>query len=106
MAAADYICLPSYREGFSITMIEASGVGIPAIGSRIPGVMDTIKDGETGILVEPGNTAELREAMSRLTKDGGLRRQLGRSARLNVEADFSAVEVVRSYIEMFRSKLQ
>jgi glycosyltransferase involved in cell wall biosynthesis len=105
MVAADYICLPSYREGFSITIIEAAGAGIPAIGSRIPGVMDTIQDGGTGILVEAGNTSELRDAISRLTKDAELRRHLGRAARLNVEANFSGPEVVRKYIEMFRSGL-
>lgn len=105
MAAADYICLPSYREGFGMVIVEAAGVGIPAIGTKISGVSDAIQDGKTGILVEAGNVPELHNAMRRLTEDAVLRQQLGLSARRNVEENFSSFEVVSGYVEMFRSLL-
>ena len=50
MAAADVFCLPSYREGFGSTIIEAACVGIPAIGSRVYGITDAIDEDVTGLL--------------------------------------------------------
>jgi glycosyltransferase involved in cell wall biosynthesis len=105
MAAADFFCLPSYREGFSVAVIEAAAVGIPTIGSHIPGIADTIEDGKTGLLVEPKNITELQAAMLRLVEDAPLRHQLGRAARQNVLENFKSSEVVGRYVDLFRSLL-
>lgn len=105
MAAADFFCLPSYREGFSIAVIEAAAVGIPTIGSNIPGVADTIEDGKTGLLVEPKNIPELQAAILRLAEDASLRHQLGLAARQNVLNNFESTEVVGRYVDLFRSLL-
>ncbi len=50
MAGADIFILPSHREGFGSTVIEAAATGIPAIASRIYGLTDAVQDGETGYL--------------------------------------------------------
>jgi glycosyltransferase involved in cell wall biosynthesis len=105
MAAADFICLPSYREGFGMVLIEAAAVGIPAIGSKIPGISDAILEGKTGLLVEPKNVNALQSALLQLIDDSDLRQQLGLAARQNVLNNFESAEVVSRYVDLFRSLL-
>ena len=66
LAASDFLCLPSHREGFGMVVLEAAGACLPSIGSRIYGLTDAIVDGKTGLLVEKGNVSELSKAMERL----------------------------------------
>ncbi len=79
--ASDIYCLPSYREGFGSTIIEAAACGIPAIGSNIYGITDAIVDGETGVLVEKGNVDKLASAMLSLANNPSLRNKMGKSAK-------------------------
>ena len=79
--ASDIYCLPSYREGFGSTIIEAAACGIPAIGSNIYGITDAIIDGETGVLVEKGNVDALASAMLSLANDPSRREKMGKSAK-------------------------
>jgi glycosyltransferase involved in cell wall biosynthesis len=103
LAAADVLCLPSYREGFGSTIIEAAACGVPAIGSRIYGITDAIDDGVTGLLIEPRDIAALAESMNRLAREAPLRRNLGERAREKALRDFSAAaitaELTRYYAE-------
>jgi glycosyltransferase involved in cell wall biosynthesis len=68
-------------EGLGITTIEAMASGLACVGSRVGGIPETIKEGETGLLVSPGNEAELADAVGRLIDDGELRKQFGEAAR-------------------------
>ncbi len=67
-AAIDVLILPSYREGFGNVVIEAAAVGTPAIVSRIPGPIDAIEIGKTGLVVEPQNVKDLTEKMKQIKK--------------------------------------
>lgn len=89
-SAADIFCLPSHREGFGTVVLEAAACGLPTIGTRIPGLVDAIVDGETGILVELKNTEKLSEAILDLANDGQKRKRLGENAKKRVRADFDA----------------
>ncbi|MFA6922445.1 MAG: glycosyltransferase, partial [Gallionella sp.] len=89
MAAADILCLPSYREGFGSVVIESAAVGIPAVASRIYGITDAIIDHVTGILHEPGNSQEICQAMFRLAHDEPFRCKMGAAARERVIHEFS-----------------
>lgn len=84
MAAADIYCLPSYREGFGLVLVEAGAVGLPVVASRIYGITDAIVDGETGLLHEPGNIGELVAKIDILASDPQLRRHLGENGRQRV----------------------
>jgi glycosyltransferase involved in cell wall biosynthesis len=105
MVASDFICLPSYREGFGMVIIEAGALGIPAIGSRIYGISDAIIDGKTGELVEVGNVKSLYQAICRFADDKELRFRLGAAAKAYVLHNFSCDDVVGRYQGYFKNIL-
>lgn len=104
-AAADVCCLPSYREGFGTTIIEAAAAGIPAIGSRIYGITDAIVEGETGLLFDAGEVQQLARSMRTLAADAGLRARLGQQARQRAQRDFSSAVVTAALLEYYATLL-
>ncbi len=104
-AAADVFCLPSYREGFGTTIIEAAAAGVPAIGSRIYGITDAIVEGETGLMFEPGNVQQLAQSMRTLAGDASLRRRMGQKARERAVRDFSSTVVTAALLEYYEKLL-
>jgi glycosyltransferase involved in cell wall biosynthesis len=105
MAAADALCLPSYREGFGSVLINAAAVGIPAIASRIYGSEEAVQEGVTGLLHEVGNAVELAEKMTLLYRDPALRERLGASGRARVERDFSEAKVTAAVLDFYEGLL-
>lgn len=105
MAASDVICLPSYREGFGMVLIEAAAIGIPAIASKIYGVSDAVQDGNTGILFPPGNIEELRLAMYKLHSDPVFRNKLGDNARRRVESTFSIKKLTSAWVNFYKENV-
>jgi glycosyltransferase involved in cell wall biosynthesis len=101
IAASDVACMPSYREGFGAAIIEAAAAGLPAIGTRIYGVVDAIEENETGVLFEAGNVAQLAEAMRRLAVDGALRASLSTAARERALREFSTATVTRAMVDFY-----
>ncbi len=88
-AAADVLCLPSYREGFGSVIIEAGACGVPAVSTRIYGVIDAVVENETGLLCNPGNVDELTYSLTRILEDDALRQRLASAARRRAVAEFS-----------------
>lgn len=102
MAASDIFLLPSHREGFGATVIEAAACGVPTIGTAIYGLTDAIADGESGLLVPVRDAAALTAALVTLSTDHQLRRTLGVQARRRVERCFAETRLVaalRAYYE-------
>lgn len=106
MAAADVFCLPSYREGFPVVIIEAAAVGLPAIASRIYGITDAVDDGVTGVLHPPGSIREIAAAMVRLASDERERRAMGVAARARAGARFSQARVTEALATFYRMRLE
>jgi glycosyltransferase involved in cell wall biosynthesis len=105
IAAADVLCLPSYREGFGSVVIEAAAAGLPAVGSRIYGVQDAIVDGKTGLLFEAGNVDDLASKLRQLMGDAALRQHMGLAARERALAEFSEDRLVRLLEARYREIL-
>jgi glycosyltransferase involved in cell wall biosynthesis len=74
-------CLPSYKEGFGLTVPEAALCETPTVGYDVPGLCDAIEDRKTGLLVPYGRLDALTEALASLLVDEALRRQMGQAAR-------------------------
>jgi glycosyltransferase involved in cell wall biosynthesis len=106
MAAFDVFVLPSHREGFGNVLIEASAMGIPVISSDITGCRDAVLDGQTGILVYPGDPIALAAAMDTLVGNSDLRRRLGEQGAAWVRRDFDRRVVWNNLIEVYDEMLK
>jgi len=84
---ADIHVFPSTKraEAFGMVALEAAASGIPSIASDLPGVRTVVRDGDTGLLVPPGNIERLSEAISLLLEQVDLRERFGLSARINAQ---------------------
>ena len=76
-----FVCMPSRYEGWGIVAVEAAAAGKAVVGTRISGLRDAVRDGETGILVEAGDVEGLVRGMRMLLGDSQQRRRLGEKGR-------------------------
>ena len=106
MAAADFICLPSHREGFGMVVVEAAAAGIPAIGSRVTGVVDAMVENVTGLQFPVKDIDQISQAMVRMTDDADLRHSLGQAARTRVAQLFEQGAVVQRYVQFLLGVLK
>ena len=105
MAIADVLCLPSYREGFGTVVIEAAAMGIPTIGTNIPGLADAVWHGKTGVLVAVRDVSALAKALSELLENKELCVEMGRAARERVELLFDSRSVNEHVVAEYRKLL-
>ncbi len=94
MMSADIYCLPSYREGFGMTIIEAAACGVPTIASRIYGITDAVSEGKTGFLFPAGDVDALTKNLLKLVVKKDLRQQMGDSACHRANKLFSSEEII------------
>jgi len=105
--AADLFVLASRRhdllvEGFGIACVEASACGLAVIGSRSGGIPEAIREGETGLLVDPDDPAAVAAAVVTVLEDDALRRRLGAAGRAAVEGYYNWDRVTADLIRIDR----
>jgi glycosyltransferase involved in cell wall biosynthesis len=74
------LLVPGIREGWGLNIIEANALGVPCVGYSVPGLKDSIRNGETGVLVESGNIESLADATVSLLEDQTRRQTLSLNA--------------------------
>lgn len=99
--ALDLFVLPSYREGFSRSAMEAAACGLPMVLSDIRGCREIGTHGEHLLLAPPGDPAALTAAVDRLLTDPGLRGRLGDAARRRARREFDQRAVARFSVETY-----
>lgn len=87
-AAMDLFVMPSYREGFGLTNVEAAAMQLPVVSTLIPGCIDSVMDGFTGTLVPVHSTPALITAIERYLNNPELGREHGVAGRKRVLRDF------------------
>ena len=105
-AAAELLVLPSVdrSEGFGLVLLEANASGRPVVASRVGGIVEVVRDGHNGLLVEPLDAEGMAEAILLLLEDDELRREMGKKGRIWAERhDWSLVarELERVYMEAY-----
>jgi colanic acid/amylovoran biosynthesis glycosyltransferase len=99
---ADVFAMPSFAEGIPVVLMEAMATGLPVVTTRITGIPELVDDGESGHLVSPGRTDELREALERvLAASPDERAAMGRAGRARVEAEFAIDAVAQQLLALF-----
>ena len=91
------LMVPGLREGWGLNVIEANALGVPCVAYDVPGLRDSVKDGETGLLVESGNIQSLAEGVINLLEDPSLRQKLSLNA-LNYAKGFNWDKTANEFI--------
>lgn len=92
--AMDVFVQPSLSEAFSQVLVEAMGVALPVVATRVGGAEEVITNEENGILIDPGKPSEIADAVLRVLGDDVLREKIKINARASAEARFGADAMV------------
>ena len=102
---ADVFCLPSYREGFGTSVIEASLLELPIICSDTYGLMETIVENQTGLRHKTRDVASILAQMEQMT-DLNSRKRMGENGRQYVLQNFSAEKISTAWLGFYKGLLQ
>jgi glycosyltransferase involved in cell wall biosynthesis len=105
LASAHIVVLPSYREGFPKVLLEAAACARPIVATDVPGCREIVQHGVNGLLVPPRDAKALAEAIATLVQDRAMRLRMGTCGREIVKREFSAEQVARETLEVYRELL-
>jgi glycosyltransferase involved in cell wall biosynthesis len=103
IAGAAVLCLPSHAEGLPLVVLEAMAQGRPVVATAVDGTPELVVDGETGILVRPGDVEGLARALERVLADPDEAARLGAAGRERALEQFSAEEAARKVLTLAES---
>lgn len=105
-AACDQMLAPSYREALSLSLIEAAAMSLPLIASRVGGIPEVVEDGLNGLLIPPGDSRALADAINSLQENPERRSQMAIAARERFLKLFSLEQMCKSVDAAYREVLE
>ena len=105
LQAGDVFVLPTWREGFGSSVIEAQALALPVITSDAYGVVDASVPGETGMRCKVNDPEGLRQCMKYYYDNPEIRRQHGLNGRKRIEEKFDNKVVTQAWVEFYRKML-
>lgn len=102
--AADIFVFPSFREGLSLSVMEAMASGLPCVASKIRGNTDLLANGEGGFLCDPQNASEFAEKLNLLAANAALREKMGRTNQITIQK-FSTETVIKEMQSIYAAEL-
>jgi glycosyltransferase involved in cell wall biosynthesis len=103
--AADVFCLPSFAEGIPVVLMEAMATELPVVANHITGIPELVEHEVSGLLLRPGRSDLMVDALERLARDADLRARLGRAGREKVRREFESRSVGVELAELFAQEL-
>ncbi|WAW10590.1 glycosyltransferase [Oxalobacter vibrioformis] len=105
LPAFDVYAAPSRREAFSLSLVEAGAASLPVVGMQVGGIPEGVLNGETGILVPPGDISAFADAIQRLAFDKALSAKLGTQARQRYKKEFTVEHMLEQTERVYKKLL-
>ncbi|WP_187271615.1 glycosyltransferase family 4 protein [Massilia arenae] len=99
--AATVFVLPSHAEGLPMSLLEAMAHGVPVVATAVGGIPEAVRDGVEGVLIAPGDTAALADAVLGLLADPDARTRLGAAGRERVRTEFSSTRMIATLEDLY-----
>jgi glycosyltransferase involved in cell wall biosynthesis len=103
LAQSHIVCLPSYREGLPLSLIEAASSGRPIVTTDVPGCREIVRAGWNGLLVPPKDPVALADALQKLLLAPAMRQEMGAKGRALVLEKFTQELVIRQTLDVYKS---
>jgi len=105
LRSTDVFVLPSLREAFGLSIVEAMASGVPVIATDTGGARDIIENGKSGLLAPPGDSESLRNALKTLIDNPGQRNDMAKNGLERVKSLFTAERMARETAELYENLL-
>jgi sugar transferase (PEP-CTERM/EpsH1 system associated) len=106
LACMDMYLQPSTEEGLSLTILEAAAAGLPVVSTKVGGTPEIITDGESGVLIDPGDVEALAATMERFFNDRDPFDEMAARGRKRIESLFSLEGMTARYEDIYRDVLR
>lgn len=105
LQAGDVFVLPTWREGFGVSVLEAQALGLPVITSDVYGVVDASVEGVTGLRCKVNDPNGLYLCMKQYYEDADMRKRHGMAGRKRVEEKFNNIRVSQAWLDIYKEML-
>jgi glycosyltransferase involved in cell wall biosynthesis len=104
LCAGDVFAQPSRNEGLPLALLEAMAAGLPVVVTRVGGMAEVVREGESGHLVAAGDAAALSAALAALLGRPDRGRELGAAGRARVQAEYSVERMAARYRALYGAR--